>query len=104
MRRGLCVFSFFSAVTAGHFTETFGIRIFPGVDRRRNGSFGCHDRAMLAGFDARATLLNQDLRLLQIFVGVNVSFFFLLRGFAGFFLAGGLGNLLVILLSAARRG
>jgi hypothetical protein len=105
MLRCLFVRGFFVAVTTGYFAETFRRGIFVGVDSGWNGFFRCRRRSMLACFDAGAILLNEDLRLVKIFVGVNVRFFFLLRGFAGFFLAGGFGDLLIVLLlGAARRG
>ena len=50
--------------------------------------------------------MGENLRLLQIFVGINVGIFFLLSGFARFFLARGFGDLLSVLwriLRAARR-
>jgi hypothetical protein len=62
-----CIFRFFSGVRSG--------LIFP-------------------GFDLRAILRRKNLGTLQIFFGVNVLEFFLLRFFAGAFLLGCIGNVL----------
>lgn len=79
-------FQLLTAVTAGDFSQTFGCGILLGVDGGRCG------RIIFAGFDLGAILLGENLRLLQILIRINVSIFFLLRGFAGFFGAGGFGD------------
>jgi hypothetical protein len=51
--------------------------------------------------------LSENLRLLQIFIGINVRLVFLLRGLAGFFGASGFGDGLRIglrILSTQARG
>jgi hypothetical protein len=89
---GLRIFEFLAAIAAGYFSQTFGSGILFGVDGRIGRLVGRGGRIIF--LDARAILLGKNLRLLQIFVGVNVRVFFLLRGLAGFFLAGGVGDLL----------
>ncbi len=89
---GLRSFEFLAAVTAGYFAETFGSRTFFGVDGRIGRLVGRSGRIIFAGLDASAILLGENLRLLQIFVGVDVGIFFRLCGLAGFFLAGGVGG------------
>lgn len=91
---GLRIFEFLAAIAAGYFTQTFGSGILFGADGRIGRLVGRGGRIIFAGLDARAILLCKNLRLLQIFVDVNVRVFFLLRGLAGFFLAGGVGDLL----------
>jgi hypothetical protein len=55
-------------------------------------------------FHFRTILGREDLRALQIFIGVDVLWFFLLIFFPGFFLARGFGNILrVTLLKAKNR-
>jgi hypothetical protein len=49
-------------------------------------------------FHFRTILGCEDLRALQIFIGVNVLWFFLLIFFPGFFLACGFGNILRVTL------
>ncbi len=86
---GLFVFEFLTAVAAGHCSQTFGSGIFLGVD----GGIGRRcGRIIFPGFNLGAILLGKNLRLLQIFVGINVRIFFLLRGLAGFFGAGGFSD------------
>jgi hypothetical protein len=53
-------------------------------------------------FHFRTILGYEDLRALQIFIGVNVLWFFLLIFFSGFFLAGGFGNILGVTLRKAK--
>jgi len=89
---GLGVFEFLAAVTAGDFSQTFGSGIFLGVDGGIGWSGGRCGRIIFAGFDLGAIVLGEDLRLLQIFVGVDMGIFFLLRGFAGFFLTRSFGD------------
>jgi hypothetical protein len=50
----------------------------------------------------RTILRCEDLRALQIFIGVNVLWFFLLIFFPGFFLARGFGNILRVTLRKAK--
>ena len=89
---GLLVFEFLAAVTAGDFAEAFGSGIFLGADGGIGRSSGRCGRIIFAGLDSRTILLGEDLRLLQIFIRINVRIFFLLRGFAGFFGARGFGD------------
>ena len=89
---GLGVFEFLTAVATGDFSQTFGSGIFLGANGGIGRSDGRCGRIICAGFDLGTIVLGEDLRLLQIFVGVDVGIFFLLRGFAGFFLAGGFGD------------
>jgi hypothetical protein len=103
---GLRIFEFLAAVTAGYFSQTFGCRILFGVHSGLNRIRGRCSGIIFAGFEAGAILLGENLRLLQIFVGINVGFLFLLRGLADFFLAAGFGNLrwvLSCILRAAGR-
>jgi hypothetical protein len=53
-------------------------------------------------FHFRAILGREDLRALQIFIGVNVLWFFLLIFFPGFFLACGFGDILRVTLRKAK--
>jgi hypothetical protein len=53
-------------------------------------------------FHFRTILGCEDLRALQIFIGVNVLCFFLLIFFSGFFLARGFGNILRVTLRKAK--
>ena len=85
--------SFLLANAPCNFTQRFGcggtiawsVRRQWGVDYRRRG-------ILLARFNRRTIFGREDLRVLQIFVGVNVRRLFLgVRGFAGFFLAPDLG-------------
>lgn len=104
---GLGAFEFLAAVTAGDFSEALRIGILFGVDRGLNRIRRRCRGIIFASFDAGAILLGENLRLLQIFVGINVSFFFLLRGLARFFLARGFGDLrrvLHLLLSKSGQG
>ena len=80
------------AVTASDFAQAFGSGIFLGVDGGIGRGGGRCGRIILAGFDLGAIVLSENLRLLQIFVGINVRPVFLLRGLAGFFGAGCFGN------------
>ena len=89
---GLRVFEFLAAIAAGDFAETFRSGVFLSVNDGISRSGGLRGRIIFAGFDLRAILLGENLRLLEIFVGIDVGIFFLLRGFAGFFDAGGFGD------------
>jgi len=57
----------------------------------------------LACFDASTVLFRQDVRSLQVFIGVNVWLLLGLLGLAGLFLAGGLSNVRGILRVRAQR-
>jgi len=61
---GLRIFEFLAAITAGDFAEAFGGGIFFGVDGWLNRIRRCCGRIILAGLDAGAILLGEDLRLL----------------------------------------
>jgi len=101
---GSGIFELLVAVTSSDFSQTFRSGICFGVDGGLGRSGGRCRRIIFAGFDARAILLRQDLRLRQIFVGINVRFVFLLRRFARFFLARGFGNGRRIRLGILRAG
>ena len=57
------VFDFFAAVTAGYFAETFGSGSFLRVNRGRGSSCRSCGGIVLARFNARAILFNENLRL-----------------------------------------
>ena len=101
---GLRIFELLAAVTSSDFSQTFRSGIFFGVDGGLGRSGGRCRRIIFAGFDARAILLRENLRLLQIFIRINVRVFFLLRLFARFFLARGFGNGRRIRLGILRAG
>ena len=88
----LRIFELLATVAAGDLSQTFGSGIFLGVDGRLGRSSGRCGGIAFACFNAGAILLGEDLRLLQIFVGVDVGIFFLLRCLARFFLASGFGD------------
>ena len=85
---------FFDAITASDFTQRFG--------RTRGSSFesisglraGWKRLLLLASNDAILIILRQNLRAVEIFIRVDVSFFLLGGGFAGFFLTRGFGDVL----------
>ena len=56
------------------------------------------------GFELRAIFRREDLGALQIFFGVNVLGFFLLRFFASTFLLGGVGDILSMTLRGDNHG
>ena len=102
---GLGIFEFLAAVAASDFAEAFGSGILFGIEGRLNRiCYGRSSGIIFTGFDAGAILLGENLRLLQIFVGINVGFFFLLRCLARFFLARGFRSLLGVLLPILRAG
>jgi hypothetical protein len=98
--RGLFRFArcFFLPVTSSNFSQTFRRGTVLDVKRRHSRLVPGIRRIILARFGSLAVFVRQNLGLLQVFIGVDVTFFFLLRGLSRFLAARGFGNILLRIL------